>query len=166
MEQKFWKAYAKLLDSIETIKKGSDNPYYNSKYADLNSILDEVKKKIRDNGFVLIQNVEESVLRTRILHIETGEYLESTFSLVTAKPDMQQLGSAVTYARRYSLLPMLNIETEDDDGNGACGLKPKDPETFDDFVNVISNAKSEKQVNYLYYQWKDKFEHDFLINDN
>lgn len=162
MDKDFLKAYADLLDSVNSIKKTQDNPYYKSKYADLNAIFDEVKTKIKEKGFVLLQNVEGNILRTRIIHIETGQMLESTFDLVTAKPDMQQLGSAVTYARRYSLLPMLNIETEDDDGNLACGIK-KDftsLETVEDFKKAILSAKSEKELGALWYKWKDKFTKD------
>lgn len=161
MNKDFLEAYSKLLNSINSIKKDSDNPYYKSKYADLNAIFDEVKTKISENGFILLQNVEGNMLRTRIIHIETGEYLESMFELLTAKPDMQQLGSAVTYARRYSLLPMLNIETEDDDGNMACGIKKPsfdDLETYEDFDKAIREQKTEKSVSALWYKWKDKFD--------
>lgn len=163
MNKDFLLAYSKLLNSINSIKKESDNPYFKSKYADLNTIFEEVKEKINQCGFVLLQNVEGEVLRTRIVHIETGEMLESVFNLVTADPrNMQQLGGAVTYARRYSLLPMLNIETEDDDGNTAVGLKKdfKELETFEDFDNAIREAKSEKALCALWYKWKDRFEKD------
>lgn len=163
MKTEFLNAYSKLLTSINSIKKSTENPYYKSKYADLNSIFDEVKEKITENGFVLLQNVEGSFLRTRIVHIETGEFLESTFDLVTAKPDMQQLGSAVTYARRYSLLPMLNLECEDDDANEACGIKKggfNDLTTFEDFDKAIRSATSEKALGALWYKWKDKFAKD------
>ena len=163
MNKDFLIAYSKLLQSINSIKKGTENPFYKSKYADLNSIFDEIKQKIDENGFVLLQNVENLELRTRIVHIETGEMLESVFSLITQRLDMQQLGSAVTYARRYSLLPMLNIEVEDDDGNVACGIKPKGFEelnTVEDFEDAIRNAKSEKALGALWYKWKDKFSKD------
>lgn len=140
MNKDFLVAYDKLLSSIDSIKKKSDNPYYSSKYADLNAIFDEVKDKIRANGFILLQNVEKDILRTRIIHIETGEMLESEFELITAKPDMQQRGSAVTYARRYSLLPMLNIETEDDDGNLASGIERK--KYSDDFKKDAIKEKT------------------------
>lgn len=162
MNKEFLTAYSKLLNEINSIKKVNDNPFYKSKYADLNTIFDEVKEKITANGFVLIQNVENESLHTQIIHIETGEKIESSFPLVTQKPDMQQLGSAVTYARRYSLLPMLNIETEDDDGNLATGnvVKAKsfdELETLEDFENAIDNCKASKQLGALYYNWSKKF---------
>ena len=54
MTKEFLQALANLQDSINTIIKKEDNPYFKSKYADLNSIFEEVKGKIRDNGFILI----------------------------------------------------------------------------------------------------------------
>ncbi|MCH5201894.1 MAG: ERF family protein [Oscillospiraceae bacterium] len=163
MNKDFLTAYSNLLNSIKPVKKDCDNPFYKSKYADLGDIFEEIKQKIRENGFVLLQNVERQILRTRIVHIETGEMLESTFDLITAKPDMQQMGGAVTYARRYSLLPMLNIECEDDDGNAASGIKKQsfdDLNTVAEFERAICDATSEKVLGALWYKWKDKFEKD------
>ena len=163
MTTDFYKAYAQLLNSINTIKKNSDNPYYKSKYADLSSIFDEVKERILENGFVLLQTPVfkdgRNFLNTKILHLATGEFLEGEVELLTVKPDMQQLGSAITYARRYCILPMLNIEVkdgEDDDGNLACGFYNE----FSFYFNKIKEATNEKFINKLWYEWKDKFDKD------
>ena len=104
MSKEFLTALSDLQDSVSKITKNADNPFYKSKYTDLNAIFEEVKPKIREKGFVLIQTVESNKLHSQLIHIETGEKLESYMDLLTVKPDMQQLGSAVTYARRYSLL--------------------------------------------------------------
>ncbi len=159
MTKEFLTALANLQDNINTIVKKEDNPYFKSKYADLNAIFDEVKTKIRANGFILIQTVQHNYLHTDLIHIETGEKLESDMDLLTVKPDMQQLGSAVTYARRYSILPLLNIETEDDDGNLASGkIKGFDElETLEDFDTAIRSAKSVKALGALYYKWVAKY---------
>jgi hypothetical protein len=159
MNKDFLQAYSNLLNDINSIKKNSDNPYFKSKYADLNAIFDEIKEKIRSNGFVLLQSVEGDTLITQIVHIETGEELKSVFNLITKAPDMQQLGSAVTYARRYSLLPMLNLEVEDDDGNLASGkTKTLDElKTVDEFINAIKSASSIKYLGALYYKWSAIF---------
>ena len=128
----------------------------------MNAIFAEVKTKIRENGFILIQTVQHNYLHTELVHIETGDKLESDMDLLTVKADMQQLGSAVTYARRYSLLPLLNIETEDDDGNLASGKAKSfdEMETLDDFINAIKSAKSAKALGALYYKWSSKFAKD------
>lgn len=158
----FLTALAELQDSVSKITKNADNPFFKSKYTDLNAIFEEVKPKIREKGFILIQTVVNNSLKTELVHIKTGEKLESYIDLLTIKPDMQQLGSAITYARRYSILPMLNIECEDDDGNLASGKTKSfnDLETFEDFDIAIRSCKSEKAVNALWYKWKEKFAKD------
>ena len=155
-------ALAELQDSVSKITKNADNPFFKSKYTDLNAIFEEVKPKIREKGFILIQTVVNNSLKTELIHIKTGEKLESYIDLLTVKPDMQQLGSAITYARRYAIMPLLLIECEDDDGNLASGkVKTFDElSTFEDFDNAIRNCKSEKAVNALWYKWKEKFSKD------
>ena len=117
---------------------------------------------MKPNDKAIIKAVESdspAIKRMKDMGIETGEKIESFMDLLTVKPDMQQLGSAVTYARRYSLLPMLNIECEDDDGNLASGKTKtfNELETFEDFDTAIRSCKSEKAVNALWYKWREKF---------
>lgn len=155
----FYKAIANLQNDITKITKNTDNPYYKSKYSDLSAIYDEIKPKIKEHGFLLLQRVVGNVLKTELIHIESGKKVESEMDLLTAKPDMQQLGSAITYARRYSILSILNIETEDDDGNIAAGKTKSfdELETYEDFDNAIKSCKSEKQISALWYKWREKF---------
>lgn len=160
MNMEFYKALAEIQASIGKVVKSTDNPYYKSHYADLNALFEQIKPIINEKGFVLVQLVNGAVLETYLIHLETGECLHSTMDLLTAKPDMQQLGSAITYARRYALLPMLNIETVDDDGNLASGKTKTwdDLQTIDDFEEAIKACTSVKQVNALYYRWKEGFD--------
>lgn len=132
MNKDFLEALSKLQESIKAITKGTDNPYFKSKYADLNALFAEINPKLVEQHWVLIQAVKNNVLHTELYHLDTMEKLESDMDLLTAKPDMQQLGSAVTYARRYSLLALLNIETIDDDGNKASGKTTE-------FLEVLQN---------------------------
>lgn len=155
--QDFYNALADLQYSITKVIKNTDNPYYKSKYSDLSTIFEEIKPKIREQGFLLLQRVVGNTLKTELIYLKTGEKVEAEMELLTAKPDMQQLGSAITYARRYSILPLLNIETEDDDGNQASG---KEPQTFEEFDAEIRKCKTEKQVSALWYKWKEVFHQD------
>lgn len=156
----FLTALADLQDSVSKITKNADNPFFKSKYTDLNAIFEEVKPKIREKGFILIQTVIHNVLKTELIFIKSGEKLESEIDLLTVKPDMQQLGSAITYARRYAILPLLLIECEDDDGNLASGKTKSfnELETFEDFENAIRACKTEKAVGALWFRWKEKFD--------
>lgn len=159
MNMEFYKALADLQASIGKVVKNTDNPYYKSHYADLNALFEQIKPIINEKGFVLVQTVNGAILETYLIHLGTGESLHSTMDLLTAKPDMQQLGSAITYARRYAILPMLNIETVDDDGNLASG-KTKTWDELEycaEFIEAIKACTSSKQVSALWYKWKDKF---------
>jgi hypothetical protein len=157
--KEFLQALSDLQGSITKVVKNTDNPYYKSKYADLNALFEQIKPLITEKGFVLIQVVRGNQLHTELVHIETGESIFGDMDLLTAKPDMQQLGSAVTYARRYSLLALLNIETADDDGNTASG-KTKTWDELEycaEFIEAIKACTTSKQVSALWYKWKDKF---------
>lgn len=158
--KEFLQALSDLQNSITKVVKNTDNPYYKSKYADLNALFEQIKPLITEKGFVLIQVVRGNQLHTELVHLETGEAICGDMDLLTVKPDMQQLGSAVTYARRYSLLPLLNIETADDDGNTASGkTKTWDElETYAEFADAIKACISTKQINALYYRWKEIFD--------
>jgi hypothetical protein len=109
-----------------TLKKDGINPHFRSSYVTLNQVLDKVKKPLNDMGVVIVQSVEETGLRTRIIDTEGVGTTDEVSSLVPFPPitDMQKLGGAITYARRYSLIALLGLEDEDDDGNAASGTKP------------------------------------------
>lgn len=113
---------------IEDPKKSKSNPAFKgAKYVDLNSVLAVIAEPLDSEGLVVTQTIEASptgadkyahYLRTTLWHAESGESIQSDFPLpdsVTA----QALGSAITYARRYSLMAMFVLGAEDDDGNAA-----------------------------------------------
>jgi len=77
-----------------------------------------------ENGIIVIQSIGNSSLTTRLQHV-SGEFIESEIELLVDKNNMQGLGSAITYARRYSLAAMLNISQADDDGNKASENPPQ-----------------------------------------
>lgn len=132
----------KLLESQKEIKhaiKDSKNPHLKNRYASLNAVLDEVKPILNKNGIVLAQSVmpcstlgmsaSTIVVSTKFIDSDTGEILCDTLPVpikhkfskegVDLGPDAQELGSAITYGRRYGLLAMCAIASEDDDGEMA-----------------------------------------------
>ncbi len=118
-------ALAKAQGEIEGATKSAENPHFKSKYADLGSVWDACRGPLTKNGLAIIQMPRyfENELRlvTRIMH-STGQWMEDDgFPLLLGKQDMQGLGSATTYARRYGLMAAVGIAPEDDDGNGAVG---------------------------------------------
>ncbi len=107
---------------IETVKKKEDNPFYKSKYADLPSILDACKTPLKESGLALSHHMkaegEDLVMVSVLTHAESGDAMESIFPVFGKKP--QEIGSSMTYARRYNIQALLDIPTdEDDDGNRA-----------------------------------------------
>jgi hypothetical protein len=108
--------------------KGSSNPFFKSKYADLGSVIEAVKAPFAAHGLSYVQfpvSGENSVgVTTRLMH-SSGEWLEQEFFIPLGKMDAQAAGSAITYARRYALQAIAGIPAEDDDGNAATQSAPK-----------------------------------------
>jgi hypothetical protein len=103
--------------------KSANNPHFRSKYADLASVMDACMGALNDNGIAVIQPLRETEfgrnVETIFIH-KSGEQLECSIPLIISKNDMQGLGSAITYARRYGLMSLAGIAPEDDDGNAAA----------------------------------------------
>jgi hypothetical protein len=97
---------------------------YKFSYAPLDTILDAVRKPLADNGLAVVQLIDRGDLVTILLH-ESGGSLEGRTE-IPATPDVQGLGSAITYLRRYAIQALLGIAAEeDDDGNSASGNSAK-----------------------------------------
>jgi hypothetical protein len=121
---------AKIAEAMAAVQKGlqpalkdSDNPFFKSKYADLASVSAACKDLMASNGIAVIQSPGECAdkqmtLTTRLVH-KSGEWIEGTLSIPLPKFDPQAYGSALTYARRYSLAAFAGVVTDDDDGNAA-----------------------------------------------
>jgi len=111
----------KAQSEIGVVFKSEDNPYFKSKYADINGMLAVVKKPLNDNGWAILQaltTVDGKLgLRTILIH-ESGEKLED-FCPLPECPDAQKYGSAITYFRRYALQSILALQAQDDDANIA-----------------------------------------------
>lgn len=118
------KALVKASAAIKHATKDAKNPHFRNDYASLESVIDASKETLLDNGIVVLQAPGNGVLTTRLQH-SSGEFFESEINLVLTKNDMQGLGSAITYARRYSLAALLNISQADDDGNEASKTPKK-----------------------------------------
>lgn len=101
--------------------KNSQNPHFRSKYADLGACIDAVMGALHANGIALIQHTQHCdrgvVVSTTFIH-KSGEIYEAGELFVPASQQTpQSYGSALTYARRYSLMTACGIAPEDDDGN-------------------------------------------------
>ena len=131
-------ALVKFQASVSKVGKESSNPFFKSKYASLSNILDTIQKPLSECGLAITQFPDGNALTTLIIHADSGEWIESSYVMPVAKQnDPQAMGSAITYARRYALGSILNLNIDDDDdGEKAMGrqsapkrdeLTPKHP---------------------------------------
>ena len=127
--------------------KDKTNPAFRSKYADLGACLDAVMDALNENGIALMQKNHPHdggvCIETIFVH-ESGEQLSAGLLPVPAtKQDAQGYGSAMTYARRYSVMAACGIAPEDDDGNAASNQrKPTGmaPNILKDWLLAIDQA--------------------------
>lgn len=118
--------------------KTSTNPHFRSKYVDLAGCIEAVVDALNAAGIALIQRTSEDstgvTVETVFVH-ESGEMMEcGKLHVPASKQDAQGFGSALTYARRYSLMAAAGIAPEDDDGNAASRPSPKVSATKTDLV--------------------------------
>ena len=108
------------------VKKTAKNPFFKSSYADLNGVMDSLAPALVECNLIYVQYANRhdgvDVLTTELVNVSNPEdKIVSHTHLVIPAPDMQKLGGAITYARRYALVSMFGLEAIDDDGNVANG---------------------------------------------
>jgi hypothetical protein len=108
---------------IGKVVKNAKNPHFKNTYADINAIVDAVEPILNKNGLMLIQPIEDGIVKTRIINVENGETIESAMPLVMSGTP-QAMGSQITYYRRYTLQSLLCLQVEDDDAQTASNQKP------------------------------------------
>ena len=121
-------ALLKAQSEMSNPKKGATNPFFKSKYADLNAIREAVIPTLNDNGISVLQPIVhvdgKNFVKTILLH-ESGELMESLTEIIYNKQnDAQAQGSGISYARRYALQSFVCVGSADDDGQKAVQSKP------------------------------------------
>ena len=144
-------AFVKAKRAFGPALKDKNNPAFRSKYADLGACIEAVDSALLENGIALIQETSEDLtgvtIETVLLH-ESGEMIRGgRLHVPAAKQDPQGYGSALTYARRYSLMATCGIAPEDDDGNAAAqAMRQRGPALPEDEIAAmlagIANAKT------------------------
>lgn len=139
--------------------KGTENPFFKKKYADLGAVVEAVKEPFATNGLSYVQFPIESAgrigIETILMH-ESGEWISSSFTVQLSKQDAQGAGSAITYCRRYSLQALAGIPSEDDDGNAASKQGKEKPSANDlQWVDAVkANAEAINKINDPIYKLK------------
>lgn len=145
--------YKKILEFQKLgilVKKDGKNPHFKSSYATLNEVLDKVMKPLNDLGVIVIFNPEAEGLRTIIRDTESETAIEGFMRYVGCN-NAQNLMACNTYFRRGSLVSMLGLEDEDDDGNKAVQAEPKKGATkpAEKPKIVIGTQKFNEMVAYI-----------------
>ena len=115
-------ALALAQREMGSVKKTSTNPFYKSKYADINDCLEAALPALSKHGLAVTQgnefdNTEGYYITTMLIH-DSGQWIKSKIRIpLTNKKDAQEIGSACTYGRRYGLAAMVGLAQVDDDAN-------------------------------------------------
>ena len=160
-------ALALAQAEVENATKGSVNPHFKSRYADLAEVLNTVRPVFAKHGIAIIQStgfdgVMVSVT-TALVHKEGG-YVTSVASCTPAKTDGQGVGAATTYLRRYSLAAACGVAQEDDDGQTAAHNRPavvaKPSNQLLDLLAATEDATNEEVLRNLYKATENLVEHE------
>jgi hypothetical protein len=147
-------ALVKAQQAFGPALKSSTNPHFKSRYADLAACVEAVVDSLNNNGIALIQQNQPSpdgvIVETIFLH-ESGESLNCGQLFVPAnKHDAQGFGSALTYARRYSLMAACGIAPEDDDGNTASRKPQVNESALVDHLAAIEASTDQDSLKNAY----------------
>lgn len=144
----FSEAFAKAQGAMRAAEKNSKNPHFKSTYADLASVIDAVREPLAAAGIARVQVTEAReiglCLVTRlvfqdVVHVESVLPLPST-------PDMQKLGAAITYARRFGLLTVCGIAADDDDDDGNTAARAPLPPMEQNNDLALSAERLSKEI--------------------
>lgn len=139
-------ALAKAQAEMSGAAKDSANPYFKSKYADLQSVWSACRKPLTDNGLSVIQTSQPTkhglMLVTTLAH-SSGEWIRGYMPILAKDATAQSQGSGITYARRYALAAICGVYQADDDAEAAVGRGFTNDPRGDLGKNVEAKKKQE-----------------------
>ena len=151
--QKIASAMVKAQKEFGPALKNSKNPHFKSQYADLATCVEAVIDALNNNGIALIQQTHECsdgvIVETLFVH-ESGEVFSAgKLHVPSTKHDAQGYGSALTYARRYSLMAACGIAPEDDDGNAASKASKASEKARPNVISPVPDVElTEEQAEF------------------
>jgi len=124
------KALNRVQAELQPAKESAENPFFKSRYADLLSVWEACRRPLAENGLAVIQTADATgngsvALETMLVHT-SGEWVSGRLEMPLVKLDPQAVGSAITYARRYSLSALIGLATEADD-DAQAAMTPQTP---------------------------------------
>lgn len=151
--------YRKVWDAKREIGKVYKNAQsHHSRYADLNAILDTVEPVLFSFGLIIMQPINDNKVTTQLIDIDSGDMVESSIEL-PAITNPQQMGSAISYFRRYTLSSLLSISTtEDDDAVSASKAAPAKPKATDELVQKFAQSLADGTAKWTIEKFKVNYE--------
>lgn len=147
-ETNFYEKLSAVKAEVGRISKDSSNPFFKSKYFDVNSLLLHVEPIIQKHELLLLQPIQDGLVKSIIFDTK-GFSIESGIALPEIN-DPQKLGSAITYYRRYTLQSLLALQAEDDDANLASNKVVANNAPTDDKKWLNKNTPEfTKSIEYL-----------------
>jgi hypothetical protein len=147
------------------IKKDSNNPFFKSSYAKLDAMQVHINPYLQKAGLVVTQvNVSidgNPFVKSTVWEVKSGESIDSIFPIIVGKNTSQEYGSAVSYAKRYSLSGLLNLvieDEQDDDGNAASQTpKADDKPWLNENTDQFNAVKKHMAEGYTLEQVRQKY---------
>jgi hypothetical protein len=151
--------YRKVWDAKREIGKVYKNAQsHHSRYADLNAILDTVEPVLFSFGLIIMQPINDNKVTTQLIDIDSGDMVESSIEL-PAITNPLQIGSAISYFRRYTLSSLLSISTtDDDDAVSASKAAPAKPKATDDLVNKFAQSLADGTAKWTVEKFTANYE--------
>jgi len=168
-------ALVKAQSEMSNPKKSSANPFFKSKYSDLNAVREATITVLNENGICVLQPMVhidgKNFVKTVLLH-ESGELIESFTEIIYNKTnDAQAQGSGITYARRYGLQSLVCVGADDDDGNAASQPQKKqikDERANDNLTLALSEVEDSQnllELTAVFNKWKQAFQTESKFTD-
>lgn len=172
MTTEFKKKIFDIQSEIGKISKDSTNPFYKSKYFDINKLIEQLHPLLVKNKVILLQPIRDNKVFSEIIDLES-ESMISSFIELTGIKDPQKVGIEITYFRRYTLTSLLGLQAEDEDGN--VGKSPNTPQVpikkeltkvnTKGWENAIIALKEGKGINVIKERYTLSAENEKLLMD-
>jgi len=136
---------------MRVASKDSQNPFFKSQYANLQSVIESSREALCKNGLAVTQIIQQDIngidfLVTMLCH-KSGQYISSSMKINPSKPDVQSLGSYITYLRRYCYSAIVGVYDgfSDDDGNDAMPEK-ESKATQEQLASIVKKIEADHTV--------------------
>lgn len=154
---KLFKALDSFHQKSPLVKASKENPYHKNKYADYNAVVAETRGGLQEVGLrvkQVIGHIDGNLaVTTRLIHLESGQFIQDTAPVAHKPSDPQSQGSGITYMKRYAYVAMLDLLVDaDDDGNlgSELGKTAEKNQKVENTIKLIEATTGEEELKKLF----------------